>query len=201
MKKYTVIKNAGNFSNWSQIPSLSIDTYINKPLLPVQASAQLCWDEMCLHVRLTANEPQILARFEDDNSPVCRDSCLEMFLSPIASDSRYFNFEINPNGASFFGFGHGRDDLIRLHPWDIRKLLNVRTFVDEHFWSVCFDVPQSLIQLFFPEFKLQSGNHMRANFYKCGDDIVPEHELIWNPITNGISDFHQPKFFGDLYLE
>ena len=166
----------------------------------MEAFAQLCWDETHLYVCLSATEPNILARFDDDQSSVCRDSCLEMFLNPIASDGRYFNIEINPNGASFFGFGHDRYDLMRLHPWNVRELLNIKTVVTGNFWSVSYCIPANVIQLFMPEFELKSGHRMRANFYCCGDDIVPVHELMWNPITNGNSDFHQPEFFGDLLL-
>ena len=64
-----------------------------------------------------------------------------------------------------------------------------------------YDIPHSFIRLFIPEFDPVSGHRMHANFYKCGDDIQPEHELMWNPITNGNADFHQPEFFGELVLE
>ena len=201
MKSYTVKRQIRDQINWSLIPIIEIESWIEKPQLPVQATAQLCWSDTHLHVYMTAREPDILARYQDDWSPVCRDSCLEMFFCPIAEDSRYFNIELNPNGACFFGFGHGREDLIRLHPWNVRELLNIRTMVDGDFWSVQYDVPEKTLQMFFPSFTFESGHRMRANFYKCGDDIQPTHELIWNPITNGNSDFHQPAFFGDLILE
>ena len=113
----------------------------------------------------------------------------------------YFNFEMNPFGASYLGFGHGRNDLVRLHPGNVRELFNIRTSIDDSSWTLQYDIPHSFIRLFIPEFDPVSGHRMRANFYKCGDDIQPEHELMWNPITNGNADFHQPEFFGELVLE
>ncbi|RYY06808.1 MAG: hypothetical protein EOP43_05185 [Sphingobacteriaceae bacterium] len=40
----------------------------------------------------------------------------------------------------------------------------------------------------------------KANFYKCGDDLVPLHYLAWSKITSLNRDFHQPQYFGILYL-
>ena len=201
MKTYNVVRSAEAQIDWGKIPGVKIDAWIEKPELPVAATAQLCWDDTHLHVFMTADEPVILARFRDDMSMVCRDSCLEMFLSPVAADPRYFNFEMNPYGASFIGFGHGREDLVRLHPGDIRKLLHIRTSMGNGHWALQYDIPNDFIRLFIPEFHPESGSRMRANFYKCGDDIHPEHELMWNPITNGNPDFHQPDFFGELVLK
>lgn len=201
MKTYTVIRNVEERIDWTKISGVRIETWIEEPKLPVTAAAQLCWDQTHLHVFMSAEEPVIVARFKDDMSMVCRDSCLEMFISPIAEDRRYFNFEMNPFGASYLGFGHGRNDLVRLHPGNVRELFNIRTSIDDSSWTLQYDIPHSFIRLFIPEFDPVSGHRMRANFYKCGDDIQPEHELMWNPITNGNADFHQPEFFGELVLE
>lgn len=187
--------------DWLRVPQARLEHVLMQPGAPVTAAAQLCWDSVGLYARLTAREPQILARFTGDTDPVCRDSCLELFLRPLAEDTRYFNVELNPNGACFFGFGHRREDLIRLHPWDVRQLLRIEPFRGEGTWGVCFCMPQSVIRLFMPSFTVHAGLHMRANFYKCGDDLRSPHELCWSPITNGVADFHQPEFFGDLYLQ
>lgn len=200
MKTYTVMYCKQNKVNWEMVPVLSIDCYQVKPVIPVEAKAQVCWTEDALLVRLCAKEPQILARFSGDQDPVCRDSCLEIFLCPIAGDGRYFNFECNPNAATYFGFGFGREDRMRLHPGDIRELLSINMFQSGDQWGVTFRLPIKVIRLFMPEFILQAGIKMRANFYKCGDDILPNHELMWSPITNGRTDFHQSEFFGELQL-
>lgn len=182
------------------IPKLKIDQYMVRPEASVCASAQLCWTHDALRVYMTAMEHTILARFNGEYDAVCRDSCLEFFFSPMENDNRYFNIEINPNGACFFGFGYDRESLIRLHPWDIRNLLDIHTCRTNEGWSVAFSMPLELIRLFFPNFTLCSGIKMRANFYKCGDDLEPNHELMWNRIENNNPDFHQSQFFGELIL-
>jgi len=186
--------------DWSKIPGIKIESYQKEPEADVDAAAQVCWDEEKLYVRLTSTEPCILARYTGECDPVYQDSCLEMFLCPKAEDGRYFNFEFNPNGSSFVGFGYGREDRMRLHPLDIKKLLSVRNYREGNSWEIRFDVPITMIQLFMPEFTLTEGRRMRGNFYTCGDDVKPYHELSWNPITNGNDDFHQSEFFGELVL-
>lgn len=199
-KIYTVLSCANGKIDWECVPILQIDYYQIEPQLPVSATAQLCWNSDAIFVKMTADEPKILARFTGDYDPVCADSCLEMFISPYADDSRYFNFECNPNGATNFGFGYGRNDRMRLHPRNIHSLLEIEMFREENTWGVLFKLPIEVLRLFQPDFVLCAGKRMRANFYKCGDDIKPNHELMWNPITNGKTDFHQPCFFGELLI-
>lgn len=200
MNRYTIPKCSGDSADWKDVPEVRIAYNLVESPFPVQASAQMCWSESAIHVLMTAQEEPILARFTGNCDPVCHDSCLEIFLSPIVGDMRYFNFEFNPNGACYFGFGSGRENLMRLHPWDLQKLLSVKTWREGNRWGVCFDIPLETIRLFMPEFTLYEGRRMRGNFYKCCEDLSPTHELVWNPITNGVSDFHQPEFFGELVL-
>lgn len=201
MNKYVIFHNTSGDIIWSDVPELRIDSYQKKPDANISAVAQICWNVEKLSVRLSCTEPAILARYMGENDPVYRDSCLEMFLCPKAEDGRYFNFEFNPNGSSFVGFGYGRNDRMRLHPINIRKLLSIRNYREGDFWEIRFDVPVTLLQLFMPEYTLTEGRKMRGNFYACGDDVEPNHELMWNLITNEKSDFHQPEFFGELVLE
>jgi len=200
MNKYIISYNDQEDIDWSKIPGIKIENYQHKPEADVDAAAQVCWNKDKLCVRLTCTEPSILARYTGEYDPVYQDSCLEMFLCPKAEDGRYFNFEFNPNGSSFVGFGYGRNDRMRLHPWNVKELLSVRNYRDGNSWEIRFDVPITMIQLFMPDFKLTEGRQMRGNFYTCGDDVKPSHELMWSLITNGKTDFHQSEFFGELVL-
>jgi hypothetical protein len=42
---------------------------------------------------------------------------------------------------------------------------------------------------------------IKANFYKCGDELQTPHFLSWNPIEIDQPDFHRPDFFGTLEFE
>ena len=68
-------------------------------------------------------------------------------------------------------------------------------------WEIIYQVPASFVQRFFPDFKLESGKVLRANFYKCGDLTKQFHEICWNMIIDEKHDFHRPCDFGVLVLE
>ena len=200
MKKYSVKHSMTSDIDWSEVPKLQINEVFDEPLFPFEAAAQLCWTDSAIVVHMESVEPSILARFEGDYEMPCRDSCLEMFFSPMADDMKYFNFECNPNAATFLGTGHDRYDLERLHPDNIKELLSIRTEIKEKSWSLDFSFPAEFIKAYFPDFELKQGKIMHANFYRCADDGVPVCEMMWNKITNGNTDFHQPQFFGEIEL-
>ena len=185
--------------DWSAIPAIELDACLAKSPTTAFVEARICWSEEAFHVQLHAADEEILARYTKNTDPVWTDSCLEIFFSPMAGDGRYFNFECNPNGAVCFGFGYGRYDRIKLLPYTpVKELCSLQTNRVSDGWTVEYSMPESLIRLFFPTFRLKQGITMRANFYKCGDDLQNHDERTWNPITNGKTDYHQPEFFGQL---
>ena len=199
MVSYTISHVDTRPSDWSGIPELEIGSCLFASPMTERVTAKLCWSEEAFHVQLRAVEKEILARYTEHTDPVWTDSCLEMFFAPVEDDKRYFNFECNPNGAVCFGFGYGRHDRIRLLPFaDLKALCHLETVRTAEGWGVNFSMPEELVRLFFPSFRLESGRKMRANFYKCGDDLSCPDERTWSPITNGNTDFHQSEFFGEL---
>ena len=65
-----------------------------------------------------------------------------------------------------------------------------------HSWDLYYELPFSLIRLFFPDFAPEG--RLRANFYKCGDLTKQEHYLSWNRVECEKPDFHRPEYFGEL---
>ena len=114
-------------------------------------------------------------------------------------DDRYFNFEINPNGCLYIGFGHGRADSTVLYRRDMEALFGIRPLKTPDGWEVYYRIPLSFLQLFCPGFTF-IGN-LRANVYKCGDLTEHEHYLSWNPVTSEAPDFHRPQDFGLMTFE
>ena len=120
MMQYTV--KTMERPDWSRVPAVELK---HQPWLEpcaVRAWAQLCHTEDTLFVRMTAEEADIRAMLTDPLSMVCCDSCLEFFLAPMADDARYFNFEWNPLGTLYFGFGGTRETRIRQMPDDVQTL-------------------------------------------------------------------------------
>ena len=148
---------------------------------------------------LISYETGPLARFVKPGDPVYKDSCLELFcnFAPKVSDC-YFNFEMNANGAYLVGFGPGRHD--RATPAVSRKF-TVRPAVMDGFWDVMLFVPEEMITAAYgQEIEFGNGYEMRANVYKCGEDVKDPHWLCWNPINTENPDFHRPEQFGTFIL-
>ena len=198
MREYIINKKPDHL-DWSRIPAMPIDCLLWSEPVPITAQAAMCYDDTCLYVRLSAQEPNIRAENTGLLDAPCEDSCLEFFFSPDPDDKRYFNIELNPNGCLYLGFGSNRYNLLRLIARS--SPFSVQTERIPGGWQVSYQIPWDFIQLFFPHFKAESGKTMRANCYKCGDFTVQPHYLSWNPITLENPDFHCPDYFGLLRFE
>lgn len=165
----------------------------------VSAWAQACHDGERLHVRMRAREAAIRAELTGPLCPVCEDSCLEFFFAPDARDARYFNFEWNPLGTLYFGFGGARETRVRQIVPDAQALFNPRPFETEDGWGLTFSVPGQLIRLYFPDFAFEG--EAAGNFYKCGDGTKTPHYLAWSPLHSDAPDYHRRQDFGRLTLQ
>ncbi len=197
-KTYTISRRTEAFS-WDAVPALQVNTFLWTPCLPISAQAQLCYDDDALYVHMRAVEQNIRAEEQGPTAFPHWDSCLEFFFSPDPEDSRYFNFEFNPLCCPNVGFGYDRYEHIRL----IKKAEHFQAkanYTDDG-WEIFYQIPYSLIRIFFPGFSPTSGDRMRANFYKCGEKTAQLHYISWNPVELEKPDFHRPEFFGTLYFE
>ncbi len=187
--------------DWSIIPCLAADQILWLPDVGIRMMQQICYDETALYIHQIAKEQHIRAELTDPLSPVCQDSCMEFFFCPDDQSPCYFNFEFNPNGCLYLGWGQDRASSVRLHPSDYRTLFQVRTVRTEDGWELFYRIPQDFIRLFSPHFTLRSGATIRSNCYKCGDKTPQPHYLSWNPCSSCTPDFHQPADFGLMILE
>ena len=71
--------------------------------------------------------------------------------------------------------------------------------IGECTWEVALVIPYTV----FIKHRITSldGQTIKANFYKCGDELQTPHFLSWNPINIEKPDFHRPDFFGSLEFE
>lgn len=201
MKTYEVYPASENGPQWESLPKAEISNvqWIDAP--GIQAWGQLCYDEKFLYVRLEAVEKHILARYTGDVDPVCNDSCLEFFFTPEEKGNRYFNLEVNPNGACYFGYGRLRHQRSRLLCKKVKKLLNIRPFRTEKGWGVECALPLWFLEIYFPGFSLCPGKKLRANFYKCAEESATPHFITWNEVVAPKPDFHRPRYFGQLIFK
>jgi len=192
MYTYTIMKR----TDWANVPALQLQNQLWKTDHAVSAQARLCYDENALYVRLEAREAKIRAVHKGLLDPVCEDSCLEFFFRPIPDDLRYFNIEVNPNGAMYLGFGENVQHLQRIVS-ETPAISPVITFTESG-WVAEYAIAYSFIRLFFPDFSPVSGGSILANCYKCGDKTETPHWLCWAPIPEGTDTFHCPQYFAAM---
>jgi hypothetical protein len=69
--------------------------------------------------------------------------------------------------------------------------------VGAHSWNVSLRIPVEV----FSKNRDISGETIRGNFYKCGDELNTPHFLSWNKIQHPEPNFHLPEFFGTIIFE
>lgn len=161
-------------------------------------------NSILLHFKV--KEASVRARYSEDNGSVWTDSCVEFFSIP-AGDGIYYNIECNCIGTILIGAGAERHD--REHaPKEVTacvkrwSTLGNKPFeeqIGDTNWEVALIIPYTVF--FKHQITSLDGKVVRANFYKCGDELQTPHFLSWNPIGIEKPDFHRPDFFGTLVFE
>lgn len=181
---------------WDSVPVVELQHTGWLAETPVSARAQLCYNDEALFVRMEAQEDPIRATLREPLAQVCNDSCLEFFFAPDPEDMRYLNFEFNPLGTLYLGFGSTRPTRVRQILKAPEELLDPQPFFTLDGWGICYRIPFSLIRNYFPRFR--PDGEAAGNFYKCGDETAHPHYLSWSPMTTDSPDFHRRQDFGTL---
>lgn len=194
------IQRTDSAPQWDVIPTLSLHNILWLPDANIRMTQQICYDDLAIYIHQRATEAHIRAMHHSPLVQVCEDSCMEFFFCPMPGDGRYFNFEWNLNGCLYLGFGTGRHHSVRLQPTEPTTLFDFHSNRTADGWEIFYKIPLSFIQLFFPDFRLQTGAAIRANCYKCGKLTAHPHYLTWNPSTSPTPDFHRPRDFGEMIM-
>ena len=193
MRNYTIVKKPENL-DWSKVPVAAIDNYLWMEPMDISCTAQVCYDEEAMYVRMTAKEQHIRAEETELLGMPCFDSCLEFFFRPFEDSMRYINIELNPVCCMWMGYRDESNELIRIEKPS--SILDAKAERTADGWEVTYRVPAALIAEHFDGFKLESGKRIPANFYKCGDLTVQKHFIAWNKIEQDEPAFHVPEWFG-----
>ncbi len=166
-----------------------------------KAKFQLSMNDDGFHMHIVVKECDPRRVATEHLSLVHLDSCVEWFVNflPETCD-RYFNFEVNANGAMNVAFRKDRYDYQVLTPEDIASM-DIKAEVHTDTWEVSYTVPFSLISKYIPGYHFEEGMTIRANFYKCGDNMIFPHYGMWNEVVVDKPDFHRPEFFGEIVLQ
>lgn len=197
MNTYTVLRQEHPY--WSTVPKVELTHTGWLPECPVSAWAQAVHNGKEIFVRMEAEEAPIRSTLTDPLSQVCNDSCLEFFFAPDSADGRYLNFEFNPLGTLYLGFGGLRPTRVRQIPKQASDLFQIQPFSTQGGWGICFSIPISFVRMYFPNFSLTGASD--GNFYKCGDHTPQPHYLSWAPMSTHTPDFHRRQDFGQLLFD
>lgn len=202
MKTYQV-KQMTEGADWSDIPTLDIDTpYLDTPK-NVKAWAKLAYDDEAILVRLRTEEYEHRAKEAGPLGKPYEDCCLEFFFCPMEGDLRYFNFENNSAGCYWLGFGESVGSrrvrlILRREDEDaFERAVNVF----DGGWEITYRFPYEFIRRFFPDFRVYKGKKMRANCFKCADKTDPPHYLSWSPVSVENFTFHKSECFGEMVFD
>ncbi|SMO46108.1 Carbohydrate-binding family 9 [Saccharicrinis carchari] len=180
-----------------KIDQLNWKEYSYKPA----AKFKLAHNGQYLFILFNVDEKNVRATYVNDNDSVWEDSCVEAFIS-TEKGGEYFNFEFSCIGTALAGVGKHRDDRVRMsqsktslikRETSLGKEIIGKENVDAQWWL--------LAQIPFDMIKVEKGQTIYCNFYKCGDETKYPHFVSWQPIDTPKPDFHQPKFFGELKLQ
>ncbi len=170
--------------------------------MPVCLSAAHNEDTLFLCYSVEGEQLRVVNTHDFD--PVWQDSCVEFFMQR-EGESTYRNFECNALGALLATKRESRESFqpltgvissILRYSMIQHRYEGDRQLAD---WQLYLEIPKEAMG-FTPNESL-SGQSIRANFYKCGDETAEPHYISWNPIDLPAPDFHAPQFFGLLELE
>jgi hypothetical protein len=163
-----------------------------------------------LYLQYTVKERDLKAVFGVDSaSQPYKDSCCEFFVMP-QPDKGYYNLELNCIGKGTFAYRCG-DEKVRFGSAVLSKIRRDSSLGSEPFgtkpgnekemkaWKLTIAIPFELFSM--AKISPVSGETIRANFYKCGDDMPQKHYFSWNPILTPKPNFHTPDYFGLLIFE
>lgn len=212
---------------WRAADTLTVDQFhpASQTDLP-RTQVRLRYDSEGLYVHFRVWEPHLLARFKDYQSPVCRDSCVEFFVKPLAARG-YFNFEINALGTLMLHYNEDpstdeaksqtlQSQTLQSETLQSQTLQEVPaslgTTVELHAserepverddpagseWWIQSYIPFSLFQPYLGDVVPGPGTSWRANFFKCGEHTAKPHWASWSSIGATLN-FHQPAHFGTI---
>lgn len=171
------------------------------------------YTEKEIYLQYIVKEDDVKAVFAaDSGSRPYTDSCVEFFAIP-GEGGEYYNLEMNCIGIGTFAGGAERtgrtkygDDVlsqIRRESTLGKEAFGIKTKADNggepYTWKLTVALPVRLYSL--SEVKPLKGRSIKANFYKCGDDMPQAHYLSWHPIRIEKPNFHRPDHFGTLIFE
>lgn len=152
------------------------------------------------HAHFNVYESKPYASYKNHFDPVCCDSCVEWFIYFDPENcNRYFNFEVNANGAMDVCFRLDRDifDLVSVE--DVNSF-NINVDIKDDYWTVDYTIPFEFIKKYIKDYEFKKDVVLKSNVYKCGEDTEFEHYGCWGMVDPDAPDFHTPQYFKEMKI-
>ena len=161
----------------------------------------LTYNDEGFHAHFDVYEKNPYAKRTTNFSDVCCDRCVEwfMYFAPDICD-RYFNFEVNANGAMDVSFRKDRYEYVDVTNEEI-ETFNIITEIKEDKWTVDYTISYDFIKKYIKDYEFKTGVSVKANVYKCGEETEFEHYGCWSMVDREKPDFHKPEFFGTMNIQ
>ena len=193
----TISKMMDKLSDYNKIAESHWEEFQYKP----QVTFKILHTNNSILLKYYIKEDSVRAEFTENNQSVCKDSCVEFFIS--LTEGFYYNFEFNCIGTCLLNYGTAikrspiSDDAIN----SITRLssLGNQPFeerIGDTEWSITVLIPLQAFEK--DEIADFSGLKGTANFYKCGDWLSKPHYVTWNRNDFATPSFHRPEYFGKI---
>ena len=166
-----------------------------------------------LHLLFKVEDNHVMAKCQNRQDSVCRDSCVEAFLQPKEGGG-YLNFEVNCGGTillyhiwdwtrgekGFKGYAPVADkwlDKIGIYH-SLPKIVDP-PIAEPTTWRLQLRVPVEIFEAHTGSVGKLDGQSWLGNFYKCGGDPKFDHWAEWSPVVE--LNFHQPKHYAPIHFE
>ena len=165
-----------------------------------KAMASLSYDDEGFEVYFKAYETPLRMTETEHNTAVCEDSCVEFFVQfDPENDNTYINFEMNPICTMCCGRGEGRHGRVPIPP-EVIDTFPRHCEIHDDYWEAWLKIPLDYIMREYPGYKHEEGTVIKANFYKCGNDVLHPHFATWNYVVAPKPDYHRPEYFKEIIL-
>jgi hypothetical protein len=181
------------------------------PLPRFRTRAKILWDDQYLYIGAELEEPEVKATLTQHDSVIFKDNDFEVFLKPLASETGYFEFEINAlnTGWDLYLNKPYREGGKADNSWDIPGL-KTAVSIDgtlnkpgdkDRGWTVEIAIPWGAFASRVPAKRPKVGDVWRGNFsrveWKAGQKN--EDNWVWSP--QGLINMHVPEMWGHLKFE
>lgn len=206
-KRVTNPKRIPAIMERNDVPFHAVDVinWEKYPYLP-DVKFRIAYTDEAILLHYVVTEATVRGLADEAHGPVYKDSCVEFFVSP-QSDGLYYNLECNCIGTILFGSGGDEKGKVLADGATMEGIKSWASLGNEPFdevhrettWEVAIIFPFK--SFFRHEVESLAGKTVRANFYKCGDDLQRRHYVSWNPIGTKGPSFHTPQYFGTINFD